>query len=74
MATFGGNTVPHPYEAGQRAGRDEAAQRIAELEAALRGVLELDHATKELARLKRGIGTATPAGKAWLAARDAVNK
>lgn len=46
---------------------------LPELVTALRDVLALDHATKELAFLDKGIGTATP-NAAWLHARQALKK
>lgn len=59
-------TLAHPPAAS-------SAARVAELETALRGVLSLDVARKEFGYLDKGIGTATTAGKSWLAARSALS-
>lgn len=45
-----------------------------EMLAALRGLLASAIAHKAFSYLDKGIGTATPEGRMWLAARDAVRK
>ena len=53
---------------------DEKDRRIAELEAAIRGILPFTLAFEQKTFLRQGIGTDTPGGRAWLKVFSALGE